>query len=237
MAIDVAANGSGTVTARIGLDRDAQARVGDLRLIRYEDLSAGGWAVKPVPQPDANGWVWLEASKPFDDEGDVQAILNEIGGEDGIFKGFTLEVSDGFATTSYEILGKLDGSEGVEQFSDPEVTKVLEGLPLGRTPEELAAELGEGTTKATVELRVSMPGKPSIRDSAGTVKDGQLVWSTEIGATKLVEVNGTSEVEDSTPRLLLEIGAALVGVAAISLLVAWRRTRRLRRLRRLRRPT
>ena len=233
--VKVQPTGAGTVTARIGLDKEAQSRIGDLWAIRYEDLAGGGWSVAPIPEPDKDGWVWLQAEKPFDDETDLESVLAELSGEDGVFQDFTLDISDGFATTTYSLQGEIDGTGGYEQFSDPQVAAVLDGLVLGRTPEELAAEVGDGSSKASIELQVNMPGDSSVRNSSGDLEGGPLVWRTEIGAATPVSVDGTSEVADSTPILLLRIGAGLILLAAVSLLIAWRRTRRLRRLRRLRR--
>ena len=65
VALDVAEDGSGTVTVSVGLDPDAASRVPGLEEeLRIDDLEATGWTVTG-PAVEADGFTWVRATKAF----------------------------------------------------------------------------------------------------------------------------------------------------------------------------
>src|SRR5688572_23239087 len=74
--VDVAEDGSGTVTVVVELDGEAVGHLPDLdgdgttgpadlaALVRADDLTDAGWAVAD-PEPTGEGGLSLQASKPF----------------------------------------------------------------------------------------------------------------------------------------------------------------------------
>ena len=233
--IGLKSDGSGTVTVRVGLDAQAVERVGDLKTIRTADIAAGGWTLEPInTQPDADGWVWIVAAKPFSDRASLNAVLGELSNDQKLFSDFKVEVLDGFAETTYTLTGTIDATGGMEQFTDAQATALLDGLPLGRTPEELAADLGEGQPLPEISLNVTMPGtaiKPPANASKG-VTGNVRTFTTVIGAPEPLNVSVTSTITETRPRQVLIAGAVLIGLAAVSTIVIWRRGRKLARLRR-----
>ncbi len=138
VAVVVAGDGSGTVTVTVSLDRAASRRIPDLgEQLRTRDLERTGWAVSG-PEPAAEGGgVVVTATKEFFAPEQAAAVLDEV----GIITG-ELERRRSFGSTEYEFTGSLDVSGGLATFSDPELTELLGGLPVGEDPNALADELG-----------------------------------------------------------------------------------------------
>jgi len=148
--IDVARNGSGTVVVAVGLDADAATRVGDLATaVKTADLTAAGWK---VAKPQKTGeTTWLRATKPFRSPEDLGRVLGEI----GLFRSWSLKVSDGFGSTSWKVGGKIVSDGTVDQFSDSSLKTALDGLPVGLSPDQVTADLkASGPIPLTVRLHL-----------------------------------------------------------------------------------
>lgn len=187
VTIDVADDGSGTVSVGVGLDPDATSRVPDLdAALRVDDLVAAGWAVTD-PAIEDDGHTWVRASKPFADPAEAAVVLGELTGPDGPFQGFALTEERSFARTSFELTGTVDLAGGLEAFTDDDLAALLGGEPLGASVEELEAELGEPLADVySLDLTVSMPDgsttsyAPSFADAEPTaVEASSVVWRPE----------------------------------------------------------
>src|SRR5215213_7645981 len=139
--VEVADDGSGTVTVEVVLDQEAADRVPDLAAqLRVADLRRTGWTV--TGPEAADGGVVITARKPFADPDQLADVLAEVGGPRGPVVDASLERSRSFGTTSYDFEGVLDLSRGLATFSDRQLTQLLDGLPVGQDEADLEAELG-----------------------------------------------------------------------------------------------
>ena len=185
VAVRVRPDGAGTVTVSVALDTAAVRALGDpVTALRTKDLTDAGWTV-PAPRRRGGG-VQLRAVRPFRSPGELAAVLDEVGGRGGVFRGTALTVGDSVASTVYAFRTTvhLDGS--LEQFSDATARKVLGGLPLGWTAEELEAAGATRPDAATLTLDVSLPGaerpaqwrRPATGGSPSTVeaRTSSRVW-------------------------------------------------------------
>lgn len=202
VTVDVAEDGSGVVTVAVGLDPDALARVPDLAAqLRTDDLAAAGWTV--AEPEEREGRTWIRVSKPFEDPSQLPAIMAEISGPEGVFRDFELIRSHSFGSTSYELTGTVDLSQGVAVLGDAELAAALDGDPFGGNLELIEAEEGEPVTEmVTLTVSANLPGatspavvEPSFDDAEPTTLAAQ------------------STVTETAPKVW-------VGVAAVCFLLA-----------------
>lgn len=216
VAVDVAVaeDGSGTVTVAVGLDDDALARVPDLdEQLRVEDLEASGWEVSG-PERDGER-TWVRASKPFADPSQLQDVLAQVTGPEGIFRDFSLERTHSFATTEYRLTGSLDTRAGLTVFTDDDLAAALDGDPFGGNLELIEAEEGRPATEmVALTLGVELPGAERV-----TVP-------MVLGATEPVPVVAESSVSDPGPRVAVAVAVgAIVLAALVPVRAAFRRRR------------
>jgi hypothetical protein len=171
--VTVAENGSGTVVVEVVLDREAFLRADDLsRQLRVDDLVEAGWEVTgPEPTPDRGRSVVAE--KAFTEPAQAASILAEVTGPEGPLSGAGVARSKQFGRTEQSFEATLDLSGGIEAFSDPALSALLNDLPIGQDvatlEEELGAPLADLTSFAiVVDLPagdVSSSGDPTIDES------------------------------------------------------------------------
>ena len=228
--IDVKENGSGTVTVEVALDGEAVGRVGGLKAIDTGDLTEAGWEVaEPMLKPD--GLVRLRATKAFGSPSALQPTLNEIAGPDGPLQELNLSVLDRFGSIGYRLDGRLITKGDLARFSDAQVAEVLDGLPLGRTDEQLAAELKTNPGSLTIVVRAMLPGE--LVDTTGkqektpTVDGATVSWNADLTAESAdVDLTTTSEERSGNAGKFVIAGAVLIGLAGLVLaygLIAGRR--------------
>ncbi len=214
VAVDVEEDGSGVVSVEVLLDAAAAAGLGDPGAVRVDDLRAAGWRVDDPAEREGGG-VRLAADREFASPDQLADVLAEVGGPDALFSGVRLDIDDGFATTNYDFAATLVTTGSLEQFSDPELAAALGGLPLGRTPEELAAASGEAGS-VELEVRVALPG--GVPETDGTLAEGAAAWRVDLtgGSAETVELSSSSVVRSQRTTGLLALGSVLValGVAA-----------------------
>lgn len=213
VAIDVDADGSGVVETRVVLDPDAARRLGDpAKAVPIGDLRAAGWAVEP-PATAKDGTVTLLARREFTGPEHLADVLAEVGGKDGVFRDVRLTVDDGFGRTDYAFSTTVELSGSPEQFSDPELATALDGLPLARSPEELAAAGADDPKAVTLALSVALPGGEPR--TTGRVDGDRATWTFPVtGGTP------TSEQVQATSTASRGRTGLLVGAAAVALVVA-----------------
>ncbi len=202
VTIDVAEDGSGVVTVAVGLDPDALARVPDLDAqLRTDDLAAAGWTV--AEPEEREGRTWVRVSKPFEDPSQLPAIMAEISGPDGVFQEFELTRTHSFGSTSYELTGTVDLSQGVAVLGDAELAAALDGDPFGGNLELIEAEEGEPVTEmVTVTVSANLPGATS-----------PAVVEPAFADTEPTTISAQSTVTETAPKIW-------VGVAAVCFLLA-----------------
>jgi putative hydrolase of the HAD superfamily len=213
--VDVAEDGSGTVTATLEFDAEAASAVLDLQRagLALEDLFQAGWQITP-PTATENGSIVASATKAFGTPAQFSEVMAELTGDGGLVSGFTLTRSKSFATVDYVVEGTLR-PDGLEPFADPELL-----ASLGRPLTEIADGYGATPAEVSVTLRIGLPGTIDPAESGGTPDLGaggdpnRRIWTTRLDAaapTSVVAVSSTREV-----AALVWRGVAVVaGVLAV----------------------
>ncbi len=218
VVIDVAEDGSGTVVVTTTFDRDAAGRLGDpATALRLDDLRQAGWALDE-PSPVDGGGLRLVGRRDFASAEQLGPVLDEIGGADGVFKDAELSVSDGFSSTTYDVEATVELTGSIEQFSDAELAAALDGLPLARSAEELAAEGATAPDAATLDVVVQLPG--TVTATNGEQVDGSARWSFSASGGEAVseQLQATSSASGA-PVLAFAVVAVLAAIGAIAALV------------------
>jgi hypothetical protein len=224
--VDVARNGSGRVTAGVGVDADALKQVGDLAAaLRVDDLRQAGWDVQG-PKKEGDGLTWVRASKPFADPASAQTTMAELSGPDGPFRDFHLVRTKTLLRSRTTFTGVVDLSHGLAGLADPDLTAKLGDVDLGLDLDGLRKRFGDDlATSVQVEVAAGLTGK--VTTNAPHRDGGRAVWTPELGQT--VQLQATSSAFRIDPRLPAAAGG-LVLLLAVALL-ARRRRRRPRRQR------
>lgn len=208
VAVTVDPDGGGTVTVAVTLDPEAAAEMPDLgQSLLVEDLEATGWTVRG-PDRRPGGGARVVATRRFANPGQLDDVVGQLTVDGGPIRDFRLTRDHSFGATRYRIEGIVDLSGGLDSFGDEALRDTLGGQMLGRSPEELAAELGVPPEEAfRFRVRVRLPG--SVEHNAGDGDgDGQAaVWSPELGEEPLtIEASSTRR----QPEAWLFAGAAAV---------------------------
>jgi uncharacterized protein len=223
VAVDVAKDGSGTVTVAVGLDADALGRVPDLNddgrsttadltgLVRTDDLAAAGWHVTGPAGSADDGFVWIRATKPFGTPEEAGQVLAEVAGREGPLRDLRVDRHDSFGRTRFTFAGTADLSGGLEAFGDQGLAAALEGEVLGQEPRAIEAELGQPLSEMfSLEVSADLPG-----DSKAAA------WTPELGGEP-VDLAATGTVRDwwvlALTAVAVACGLALVAVVAVGLI-------------------
>lgn len=220
--VDVARDGSGRVTAALGLDADAVKELGDVATaLRVDDVRQAGWQVEG-PRKEGDGLTWIRASKPFVDPDQVPAIVAELNGADGPFRDFRVIRTKSLTRSRTTFTGTLDLSAGLAGLSDPDLTAALGDVDLGLDVEGLRSRFGDALGR-TVSVRATagLPGE--VTTNAPGREGGRAVWDPELGQT--VRLEASSEALRIDPVLPIGAGVGLV-LAVTAVVVLFRRRRR-----------
>lgn len=178
MRVDVDEDGGGLVTVVLTLDVAAASRTvwseGGLPL---DDLAQTGWTVTgPVRQPDSGAVI--TATKPFSQPDQLAVVLAEVAGPNGPLRDFELTRSKSFASETWDLSGSIDLREGLDFLSDPELTALLAGYPLGYPPEVITQLVGGQPLESVVGVNfaATMPG--DLGSTSGTVIEQPPVTTT-----------------------------------------------------------
>lgn len=212
--IDVGTDGAGVVRVGVGLDDEAARRLPDLAGdLRVEDLRAAGWAIVG-PQREADGRIWVRASKPFATPAEMAQVMAEVGGPTGPFRGFAVLRRTGLWRSRTEVRGTVDLRRGLEALGDDDLRRRLGGSSLGVPVQVLERQLGSSLDRVfMVQVDVLLPGEV-ISSNAGHTSGGTARWRLRLG--EQVALDAVAEVRH-VRRL---VGATLAAAAAATLL-AW----------------
>lgn len=234
VTVDVDTDGSGVVEITVVADRAAAELLGDHgTALRMDDLVESGWTIEDPLVDDDSGELRLSASRGFDSGEELARILATVGvGEDGgsvssvpFISDVVLGITDTPGRIEYDLRGVLRIPAGLEALSDPALVEVLDGLPVGRTPEELEA-MGYDPARGIGDLmiRVHLPGE--VATTTGRIDGRYVEWSAPLGSTEIVEreVRQKNVVVDRGPARLRAVALiALVGAAALGVVGLVRR--------------
>ena len=164
-------DGSGVVNVDVALDEAAVALAPDITsLLLTEDIEdpASGWSYND-PRIDDQGRTSFSASKPFSSPEQMELVLAEIFGSETVFRDFTFERSTSFAQTDYQVTGVVDLSDGLDLFTDSELTERLGGDPFGEPIPDVSAALGGVTMLLVLDLPVGAEQQEVIELGQGAV--------------------------------------------------------------------
>lgn len=221
--VDVERDGSGRVTAGLGLDADAVKEVGDpATALRVDDLRQAGWQVDGPRQED-DGLTWIRASKPFADPEQAGVILAELSGPDGPFRDFRIVRTESLLRSRTTFSGTVDLSGGLTGLSDPDLATALGDVDLGLDLEGLQGRFGEALARTvTVQVTAGLPGE--VTTNAPAREGGRALWTPELGQT--VTMEAASEAFRVDPVVPAAAGAVVVVLAVLLVAVVRRRRRR-----------
>ena len=232
VSIAVAENGSGAVAVTASFDDEARARLGGnlAAALRTADLKASGWSVSP-PQRLGNTWH-VTATKPFGSPAGLQAVLDDVGGKQGVFRGWGVEVDNSFGRRTWTVQGRVVLTGSLDQFGDSDLTAALGGLPLGRTPEQMQAELGKGGTiplTVRVTLPASVASAADTNGSAASYPAASVHWRYAVPGRAVDEgLHATASAVNAEAYLWFGL-AAVALIAAVSFWIFTRSRARARR--------
>jgi hypothetical protein len=218
--LDVHRDGTGRVSAGLGLDADAVKEVGDLSTaLRLDDVRAAGWQVD-TPRKEDDGLTWVRASKPFADPEQVPAILAELNGPTGPFRDFKVVRAKSLTRSKTTFTGTVDLAGGLTGFSDAELNTTLDDVDLGLDLEGLRRRFGD---QLDVRVTAGLPGE--VKSNAPARDGSRALWAPELGET--VRLEASSEALRIDPRIPITAGVVLLA-AVVGLVALLRRRRRAR---------
>ena len=141
----------------------------------------------------------ITATKGFFEPEQMATVLDEIGGKRGPVLDPSLERTRTFGTTAYDFAGTLDLSRGIATFSDRQLTRLLDGFPIGQDQAALEEELGAPLSDLTsFTFEVVLPDGSEPQTST---------WEAHLGDEPTAMAASTEE------RNLLAFGLAAGAVA------------------------
>src|SRR5439155_12877724 len=142
VGVDARADGSGTVSVAVGLDRDAVARAGGLReRLRVADLRRAGWTVTG-PTRERDGYTWIHASHAFAAVDELRPLVAQVAGAGGPLRDFRLSRRRSFFRTRTGFSGAVDLTAGLGSIGDEGLRRALGGTAAGVSAAELQRQLG-----------------------------------------------------------------------------------------------
>ena len=221
--VDVERDGSGRVTAALGLDAEALKEVGDpATALRVDDLGQAGWQVE-APRREDDGLTWIRASKRFDSPEQAAAVLAELSGPDGPFRDFRIVRTESLLRSKTAFTGTIDLSGGLAGLSDPDLATALGDVDLGLDLEGLRRRFGEELARTVqVQVTAGLPGE--VTTNAPVRDGGRALWSPELGQT--VTMEASSEALRIDPLVPAAAGTVVVVLAVLLVVVVRRRRRR-----------
>lgn len=213
ITLDVAPNGSGTVTVLLVADAAVVAKVPDLAAdVRTEDLEKAGWDVDGPDTTDEGG-LRIEVSRDFDTPEQATAILAQVGGQDGPLRGLALARSGKDTDSTWTLTGALQVTGGLGAFIDKAGADLIGGAPFAGEVSDAGLEIGEALG---VEFIASLPGK--IEATTGAARA-----AGDTGVSWRVPMDG-STIDVATTSVNVDVGASVarVGRGVLRfLLVVW----------------
>lgn len=206
--IDVDEDGSGTVMAGVGLDADAVTRFPRLdEVVVTSDLEAAGWEVRP-PQLLSDGLDWIQAEKDFANPTELQVVLDELFGADAeVFTDWEVITDSTSTKKTFDVVGRVDLSGGIELFTDNELIQLLDEPPLGVDIGGIEAEFGEPIDqRIATRVVVRLPG------------GDEQTYDVPLGET--TDIVSSSVSENRIAQVLGWVATALLVLFGLSLVLA-----------------
>jgi len=192
VAVDLAADGSGTVRVTATADADLLARapnaVTDLRL---DDAKAAGWTVTG-PTATESGGAQVVLTKAFGSPEQATAILAEINGPSGPLRGLTLSQAREFATVTSNLTGEVRLDGGLGAFADQALVQVAGKVPLA---DQVAASGVPLDQALGLTVTVDLPG--TVTATNGTRAGGEVTWSPPLAEGQSTALSASAQKVDT----------------------------------------
>ncbi|MDE0117897.1 MAG: hypothetical protein OXT07_14945 [bacterium] len=198
-------DGSGLVKVDVALDQEAVALAPDITsVLLVDDIEdpASGWSYND-PRIDGQGRTRFSASKPFGSPEQLESVLAEIFGSGEVFRDFTFERATSFAQTDYRVTGVVDLSNGLDLFTDPQLTERLGGEPLGQPIPNLEDALAGVAVRLVLDLPVGAEQEETLELGQGAVS-----------------IEMTAQEESGTAVTLRWVAWAAFALLGLSVLIA-----------------
>lgn len=226
LGVRVHDDGSGVVTARFRLDREAVDTLGGkLRdVLRVADLEQAGWKIDVRQREDG---AEVTATKTFQTAAQLTSVVHELSGDAGPFRDFRVQRTRSRLRTRWRFSGSVDLQKGVAGTAIDPGDATLRAR-LGREGVD-EAQLRDFLNKQidrvfSVQVVVELPGRGN--SNAPRSVGGQSVWKPAVG--EQVQLRASASKLDATRVGLVAAGVALAALAA-GVMVWHRRNRGLAR--------
>lgn len=210
VTLDVAADGSGTVSVVLVADQGVVAKVPDLAAdVRTDDLREAGWEVEGPDETDEGG-LRLALTRDFATPEEATAILAQVGGASGPLRSVALARSGKDTNSVWTLTGALQVTGGLRAFIDDTGAELIGGAPFAGEVADAGLEIGEAVG---IEFTVSLPG--AIDSTTGVAGDRGITWR--------VPMDG-STIDVATTATNVDVGASVASVGRgilRFLLVVW----------------
>lgn len=215
VGVDSRADGSGTVTATVTLDRAASAQLPDLAgHLRVDDLKAAGWQVDG-PTDAGDGGKAVTATRRFSDPSGAASAMSQLSGRSGPFQDFRLRRQRSLLKTTTRFEGTVDLTSGIEGFSDDELRARLGGSALGVDVSALQQRLGVVFDRVfTFSVATRLPG--DVTSNAPTQAGNGAVWKPTLGEKVLLRAEAS---QWNTRQITGAVVAVMAGLALALLLL------------------
>ncbi len=160
-SVNVAENGSGTISVVVTADADAVRNAPELATsLNVDDLRAAGWAVD-VQNPAANGGLSVVVARNFATVDEASLFLTQLSGDSGPLRNIALTRTGGVNDASYQFSGVGGLPEGLAGFADADALTALGEAPFAAALAERGGVLGD---VLGVSLALTLPGEPGEID-------------------------------------------------------------------------
>lgn len=154
--VNVADNGSGTITVLATADADAVRVAPELvDSLQLDDIKAAGWDVL-VQNPAADGGIAVTLSRPFSNTDEATMFLSQLSGNNGPLRELSLTRTGGLNDARYVFSGKGGLPEGLAGFADADALEILGEAPFSDALTSQGLLLRD---VLGISLRITMPGK------------------------------------------------------------------------------
>ena len=208
--IDLAEDGSGQITAGIGLDEQARNQPAFQNIeeaLRISDLIEAGWEFESAGL-GSDGREWFESAKSFADPDDLQKVLNELTNSPEAFKDWKFSSEITSKTRDFAVSGVVDLTDGLNLFTDESLNKLLDEPPLGIAIQTIEEALGTPINE-TISLQVII----NLPDQSN-----EEIIDIPLGEERVVEVTGNSE--HRVAQILDWVVLAVLALLALSIILA-----------------
>ncbi|TSA54139.1 MAG: hypothetical protein D4R44_02150 [Actinobacteria bacterium] len=231
VTLNVQPNGSGTLAIVSTADAEVVAKVPTLASdLSFDDAIAAGWSVSDVVTT-GEGAMQVRVAHRFANPQEATALLGQLSGEFGPFKGLTLTRTGKDADSTWNFAGQIQVNDGLNAFADPQLLTTIGASPYQATLANSGLDIGQAVG---VTFKLQLPGK--VESTTGLNNFDTLQWNVTFdGSTQDLATTTQNTAVAATiaqivsPLLRWMLILWIVGMVGFSAIVALWRFRRNKR--------